>query len=226
MVLFTIGAIPLTIMLLTTIFFPEQIFTLATWGYFLRGVLSFVPIAVLFYFIKIPDPPYLDGSMLYWHYLVYRFLIFHVGAIVFFLINFGFDFENRATERELLQPRMTMVLIMAFITGFYTFTGLIDVVEFFGWYDSYILFMLPVLRVAIVLCTTLLLYLMLSMFRLLKIPFLLGAGAVVMVTALVPFFYYRSFFVVSVLLTAILFVTKIGLLVFLRSTLGISRLSR
>jgi hypothetical protein len=193
MVIFSLGAVPITALLVSILLKRDQWFDHDLWGSFRRGILVFVPAAVLYFIIPTGVPPYLKPGALFLFYWLHDYLLFQGIAIIVFLLFFGFSGDGDE------------ISVFLFFAGFYTLAGVVDTIDYFGSYNLYVLFLLPVLRIGLLFATTLLLKLMLDAFQFLKVPFLIGAPALSCIPGIIALLFYRNFTLLSIVITVLFF---------------------
>lgn len=191
MVVFSLGAVPITALLVSVLLKKDQWFDHDLWGNFRRGILGFIPAAVLFFIIPAGVPPYLKPGGLFLFYWLHDFLLFQGIGIIVFLLFFGLSGDGDD------------ISVFLFFTGFYALSGIVDTIDYFGSYNLFVLFLLPILRISLLFATTLLLTLMLDAFQFLKAPFLIGALALSCIPGVSALFYYRNVTLVSIVITAL-----------------------
>lgn len=191
MVVFSLGAVPITALLVSVLLKRDQWFDHDLWGNFRRGILVFVPAAVLYFIIPAGVPPFLNPGALFLFYWLHDYVLFHGIAMIAFLLFFGFSGDGDE------------ISVFLFFAGFYTLAGVVDTIDYFGSYNLYVLFLLPVLRIGLLFATTLLLTLMLDAFQFFKAPFLVGALALSCVPGITALLFYRNFILVSIVITVL-----------------------
>jgi hypothetical protein len=107
----------------------------------LRMVVLSLPIYVAFFFIRRALPVEYDTGSLYLRHLLFDVLLFLIPSIttLFFLRMFP-QYKN-----ELVQ----FIGRYSVITGIWFIPGILDAVLLFGDYDGYVLFLRPILRIAV-----------------------------------------------------------------------------
>jgi hypothetical protein len=152
MVLFLIFSIPVAVVLYFKLVFSGYFEGGQIWPPFYRGLASFVISALPIYLIIELYPVTYTQSALYLRFLMIDFLVFCVGALLFF-----FMWERRKLHVSYGKP--LFVEIAAFFGGYVVLIGVLYAVVHSYDMDTYRLFAYPVLLLLLFWLTSVLVYL-------------------------------------------------------------------
>ncbi len=215
MTLFTLLAVPLGMFLLGLLFYSDRCKTKKYWTTLLKGLMVFIPFMVVLFLFPESEPPFYNLSALYLFFWLKDFFFYQMGAVGLFFLFFGFSFKRRKKIVQGMDRENLLLHVSAFFTGFFTLTGLIDIVLHYGWYDVYVLFLLPTTRIALIIGTSLLMTKMLFFDRYWKIPFVVAAIALPSLAASVSLTFYANHTAWGILITGVLLIGAVACFSFL-----------
>ncbi len=206
MFLFLLTAVPIAYLLLLSFGGQTNQPAAITLVPFVKGVLLFLPVIVLLLILEQIVPQQFNPGGLYLRYALLRtalpFLIATAGALVVVSGGVKNDFAAGSTA------------VLSFISGYYGVFGILDTVANIGHTDPYILFMLPALRLVIIVLLPFLLIDALRAYSFARVAAFLAVAVVPFALATVAWLYRLGFRGAAVGATAALVV--IAVVVYLR----------
>lgn len=184
---------------LAYLFLKESVYSLQTaeaFNVYIKGLLSFIPVFLLVLLLRgiVPRIHSFTGSFFYFGYRdMLLWVIFSIG--MFFLLKLNRD---SYTEERLY------FVSLSFFSGIYTPLAIIDLVTYAKNQNSYTLFMLPLMRLVVILLLPLLLSKAVIETRLIKFLYWFLNLLIIPALALIPAFYYTYHIVYAVLILAVL----------------------
>jgi len=150
MTLFAGLLFPLSFLFITKTWFPAYAEGRSGFVPFLRGALVFIPAYLIFWIIDY----FLSFQFTFWsqygYFLIHDYAIYILLALIGYLIIYGIP------KKYKIKPSFKQ--FFAFFTGFFMAVTWVELLLRFGNYNNYILFFLPLSRVACVVLFLLLLF--------------------------------------------------------------------
>jgi hypothetical protein len=162
---------------------------------FIRGFFYALPCLVVILIVRRFFP------LSYRHFPLYLYYFFtdHLIPVVFLAVLYFLAFSQK-TFRELL----------LFGGGFYTLIGIVEVFSQYGQYESYLLFLLPALRMAILLFVTIFFIRYQEWYGVVRALFLILLVFVPFLGAAITYLYMRAYLLWADCLTVLLFLGSLG----------------
>ena len=197
MTLFSVFAVPIFFLFIVVSFLTENIKHKEIFVHYLKGVGIFIlSLIVYLIFRKLLQLNY-STLGIYLYFFINDNLFFSVMGLSGYIILYGF------TECWHIEERLPELLV--FFSGFFTFLGLTDMILHFGWYDIYLLFYLPVIRIILILGISMIVSKVITIHGYLKYFALAGGIVLPAATTLISFFYTLNYVWIALLLTVVLF---------------------
>ncbi len=200
MVLFSLFAVPLLCTFLVSLKNPDRERMRESWILFAKGALSFVPAYIIFAIIRNTFPLTFTKAGIYFYYLFYDGLLFAAMGVAAYLIVHGISWKS---------DRGGMSEVFVFLSGYYTFNTVLEIIRHYGAYNSYVLFYYPATQLTIILGLSLVVARMRVTDGSGRITFLLAGIAVVAATALVPLLFILHYFLFATLASVVLFIVAV-----------------
>jgi hypothetical protein len=197
MTLFSVLAIPLFSMGITTYYYKDRFSINLPLLTFLKGIICFF-IALLFYLIirSFFHQSY-TGWGLYLYHLVYDHFLYIVlsicGLFLFNGIPDGYNQQENVFESYI------------FFSGFFTLVAFVDFIEYSKRFDFFILFLLPLLRISTILAVTIFLIQFINNTSYLRFAFLSGLILLPFILNLITVLFLGKLIFFAIILTLIIF---------------------
>ncbi len=198
MVFFLLISAFLFFLAVISLFKPTELFNSSLWNSFLKGMLTFALLMIIYAFLRNSIPVSFTPGRLF------LFVFFHDHAFVAILSIGGFFLLNgRNVVRDVRSWEFFRVF--AFFSGVYSLSGIVDIILYFGEFDAYRLFLIPCMRLILVSALSLVFYKAIDETGLLRIAYSVGCLAVPVATSLISFFYMSNYLAVSIVVFILLF---------------------
>lgn len=137
----------------------------------------------------------------YRHFPLYLYYFFsdHLTPVVFLAVLYFLAFSQK-NFRELV----------LFGGGFYSLIGIVEIFSKYGQYEPYVLFLLPALRMAVLLFVTIFFVRYQEWYGVLRVLFLILLILVPFIAAAITYLYMRAYLVWASCLTVLLFLGSLG----------------
>ena len=197
MVLFSLFAVPLFCCFIVSQMRPGLDEIKDAWVQYSRGVLSFIPAYILYAVLKNIIPLTYSRAGIYFYYFYHDSLFFGILGVLAYLL------VNRLLTRG---GRPTLSSTFVFLSGFYTFNTVLEIVRHYGAYNGYLLLLYPVMQIVVVMGLSLVTTRALEADRLVRNLLIVAGIGVVAATATIPLLFTIHYFLFSVLVAVVLFV--------------------
>lgn len=185
MVLFTLLIIPIFYFAFRWTFFTGIVEKESLTGLYVKGLLFSLPALCIYVFLKkMISPSFISlFSSLSFIFLIEYAFICGVGILTY-LLFFGFPVQKRSDD--------LYGQIFSFFTGFLTLWGSMDAMVSINWFNGYMLFIMPMMRIAFILVIPFIFALNRNWSSLLKIISLLITIPLFLILSLPGVMYYQN----------------------------------
>jgi hypothetical protein len=165
-----------------------------------RGLLSFIPAYIIYLLLAGLVPLTYTYRGIYFYYFFYDALFFSfIGAVAYVLVKrFSSDSDRGSISEGFI-----------FLAGFFTFASVLEIVRDFPYYNSYLLFLYPTMRLAVIAALAIVLARHFDASGWLRWAYLALGVVFVAATALVPFLYLIHLGFAAIIVTVLLFAVAV-----------------
>jgi len=200
MVLYSLFAVPFFALFIVSYKLSEGVDARRLWVQYSRGLLTFIPAYIIFLLIGGLVPLTFSYGGIFAYYLFYNAVFYSVIAAGAFILIKRFSAEpDRGSVSE----------AFVFLAGFFTFASVLEIVRHFPYYDSFVLFLYPTMRLAVIAALAFFLARFFDARGWVKWAYLVSGLVFVVATALVPFFYVIHVGVGAIVAAVVLFALAI-----------------
>ncbi|RKX78658.1 MAG: hypothetical protein DRP87_05690 [Spirochaetes bacterium] len=143
MSIFAIFALPLFFLSILSFLPREEISRDELWIKYFRGLIVVSPLVVVLLFLKRELPATFPHARIYLFHLFFDHALFFFFAIIGYFITFSIIFTSNSNH--------STVGVLSYMSGFYTLISPAELLIYYGKYNIYILFLIPFLRIALIL---------------------------------------------------------------------------
>ena len=184
---------------LAYLFLKESVYSLQTaesFNDYIKGLISFITVFLLVLLLRgiVPRIHSFPGSFFYFGYR---------DMLLWVLLSIGMFFLLKL-NRDLYTEERLYFIFLSFFAGVFTPLAITDLVTYAKNQNSYTLFMLPLIRLVVILLLPLLLSKAIAEARLTKYLYCFLNLLIIPALALIPAFYYTYHIVYAVLILAVL----------------------
>lgn len=195
MVLYCLFAVPFFSLFIVSYKLSDGADAKRLWVQYTRGLLTFVPAYIIFLLLSGRVPLTYSYGGIFAYYLFYNALIYSVIAAIAYIIIKRFSSNpDRGSVSE----------AFVFLAGFFTFASVLEIVRHFPYYDSFVLFLYPTMRLAVIAAMAFILARFLDSRGFARWAYLFGGLVFVVATTLVPFFYVIHVPIAAIVATIVL----------------------
>ena len=170
---------------------------------YLKGLLSFIPAFLLILVINGVIKRTNTYSNIFLFHLIYDFAVYYA------IICFGYTFLFKNSMIYRFRDRISELI--TYECGFYTMVSLFDALYVYRWESPYLLYLLPGIRVAMIVIFAILPPLVGESVGFLKHIYILSLFLLPFSSAFVAFFFYINSFLISGLILVLLLILAVWL---------------
>ena len=210
MIIFLLTAVPLFYFIMNSLWKNIKAIVEDSYKPFVYGLICFAVSVLIYNLIRVlAISPTYTRSGIYLYYLLHDHLIQFVLAVGSYFLVYGFSDMNSSGNG--------MERMFAFFCGFFCLWGVNDSIINYGWYNSYVLVVIPLIRIAMIAAATVLLSDAISSEGGKRWIMFLCTLAVPFALSVVPLFWRLSFNIAVIVLVPLM--TGVSLFFFLKAAL-------